>query len=346
MEARQLLGDLKRTIDELQAFDEIGRALTSTLELREVLRLILEKVRALLQPTNFSLLLHDEPKGELVFEFAVGPASEKLVGRCFPITEGIAGWVARTGEPLLVPDVRADKRFAARFDAETSFQTVSVLAAPLMTKGRALGVIELVNGPDGPAFRPEDLRTLRSIAGYAAIALDNARAFERIHELTITDEHTGLYNARHLRRQLEHEVARVRRFSHPLSLVFFDLDHFKQVNDTFGHQVGSSLLTAIGALLRQQIRNTDVPVRWGGDEFVVLLPETPKEAAVQVAQRIRDAMVERPFHPQPSLAVRITASFGVATFPDDAQDEESLLRAADLAMYRAKAKGRDRVEPA
>ena len=236
MEAPELLEELERTIDELRAFNEIGKVLTSTLDIHEVLGLIMEQVSAVLKPANWSLLLLDEAKDELVFELAVGPSAAALKGLRVRIDEGIAGWVAREGRTLLVPDVSADKRFSARFDEATRFTTQSILAVPMRSRDRTLGVIELVNGPDKKPFTEKDARTLGSIADYAAIAIENARNFQRVQELTILDEHTGLYNARHLRRVLDQEVTRSRRFGHQLSVIFFDLDRFKAINDTHGHQ--------------------------------------------------------------------------------------------------------------
>jgi len=341
------LRELKRTVEELAAFSEIGKTLTSTLDIREVLKMIMQKVSELLQPENWSLLLVDEESQELYFEAAVGQGAEKIRDLRIKIGEGIAGWVAREGEPVLVSDVQQDPRFASRFDQVSQFETTSVLAVPLRSKDRTLGVIELINsrsrGEDGSAFSEKDVRTLASIADYAAIALENARNFQRLQELTIVDDHTGLFNSRHLQRQLESELVRARRFGHPVSVVFMDLDHFKSVNDTHGHQRGSALLREAGQLLVQQLRTVDIPVRYGGDEFVVLLPETDRVQATVCAWRLREAIANHVFLVSEGVAVRITASFGVAAFPEDASSGDDLVRKADLAMYRAKEAGRDRV---
>jgi len=192
-------------------------------------------------------------------------------------------------------------------------------------------------------FAADDLRTLSGLAAYAAIALSNARHFERVRELSLLDDHTGLYNARHLDRALESEVQRAGRFHRELSLVFFDLDRFKEVNDAHGHQAGSALLREVGAILRRVLRGMDIPVRYGGDEFVAVLPETGREPARGVAERIRAALRSGTFLAERGLAVRMTASFGVATWPEAGPGAEDLLRAADRAMYRAKDEGRDRV---
>jgi diguanylate cyclase (GGDEF)-like protein len=346
MEAQYLLRELKRTVDELAAFNEIGKLLTSTLDIREVLATIMKKVSELLRPENWSLLLIDEQRGDLYFEIAVGEGSERIRDLRVQFGEGIAGWVAREGQPLVVSEVQADPRFSPRFDLAAGFQTKAVLAVPLRFKGRTLGVIEVINGNEGQGFSDDDVRTLASIADYAAIALENARNFQRIEELTVLDDHTGLYNSRHLYRQLEIEIVRARRFGHRLSLVFLDLDRFKAVNDTYGHQHGSALLREVGTILLSTQRSVDVAVRYGGDEFVVLWPETDRAQARQAAERLRQAVVENSFLVGRGLSVRITASFGIATFPDDASTGDELMRQADLAMYRVKERGRDGVRQA
>lgn len=346
MDARELLQELNRTVEELRAFNEIGKALTSTLDIGEVLKLIMDKVGELLHPANFSLLLVDEAAGALTFEIVVGPFAAKLRGLRLAMGEGLAGWVAREGQPLLVVDAAADPRFSDRFDEATLFRTRSVVAVPLRSKARTLGVIELVNGPSQPPFHEKDLQTLSSIADYAAIALENASNFRKVQELTVIDEHTGLYNCRHLLSCLSSEVTRARRFGHPISLVFFDLDRFKLVNDTHGHRCGSALLKECGQIVRATLRSTDIATRYGGDEFVCLLPETGKDLAMVCAGRLREAIAARRFLEPMGLAVHVTASFGVSSFPVDGDDEESLLRQADLAMYRVKDSGRNGVAAA
>jgi diguanylate cyclase (GGDEF)-like protein len=344
VEGRDLLRQLKRTVDELAVLNEIGKALTSSLDVGEVMHVILAKVSELLRPRNWSLLLRDPQSGELFFKAAVGSGSDMLLHLRLRKGEGIAGWVAENNKPLLVPDVHADPRFAGRFDKTSRFQTQAILCVPLTFKGRVLGVIELVNGQgDGP-FGEEDLRILMTVAEFSAIAIENAQNFQKVQELTVLDDHTGLFNSRHLRRTLEQEIVRATRFGHPVSLVFFDLDRFKQVNDTHGHQAGSRVLAEVGKLLLGTLRSTDVPVRYGGDEFVLLLPETSKDQAVDAANRIRAEIASAGFLADASFGpVRITASLGVATFPDDAQTPEALIARADAAMYLVKQGRRDGV---
>ena len=347
MRGKDLLRELQRTVDELAVLNEIGKALTSSLDIGEVMHVILAKVSELLKPSNWSLLLKDHATGELYFHAAVGEGSDRLLGLRLKPGEGIAGWVSQHNQPLLVPNVHADPRFASRFDKASRFHTKSILCVPLTFKDRTLGVIELVNGPRDGAFHEEDLRILGTVAEFSAIAIENARNFHKVQELTVLDDHTGLFNSRHLKRSLEQEVMRATRFGHPVSVIFFDLDYFKRVNDSHGHQAGSQVLHEIGRLLLKTLRSTDVPVRYGGDEFVILLPETSKDQAMECAKRLRGEISRWKFLAEETYGpLQITASLGVASFPDDARVPEELLRRADDAMYRVKAERRDGVAAA
>ena len=219
----------------------------------------------------------DEEHNELYFAIAVGEAAEALKNVRLKVGEGIAGWVAKHGEQLIVPDVYTDPRFAKRIDEMTQWETRSIICVPLRSKHRVLGVIQLVN-VDMKGFTDQEIFFLQSLCDYAAIAIENARAVEKIQELTITDDCTGLYNARHLYKTLETEVYRSARFGYEFSVFFIDLDHFKQVNDTHGHLVGSKLLAEIGYLIKAQLRLIDYAFRYGGDEFVVLLAANRKRS--------------------------------------------------------------------
>ncbi len=344
--APEIQGLLERRNEELETLVEIGKALTSCLDLREILGVIMEKVGQLLRPKTWSLLLVDEHTGDLTFEIAVSPAAERLKDIRLRKGEGIAGWVALHGEPLLIPNVARDERFAPKVDAVARFNTRSIVCVPLKSKNRILGVIELVNSLEESRFCEADLKILSTIADYAAIAIENARYVERVRELVVTDDLTGLYNSRYLLDLLDYEIDRARRYGYPVSLVFLDLDFFKDVNDTYGHLVGSRLLAEVGRLIRGQIRKADVAIRYGGDEFVVVLPNTPKEGAVTMATHLRTRLRDQYFLEDEGYRIRLTASFGVATFPDDAETKLALIRMADRAMYRVKDSTRDGVQGA
>ncbi|MFT3838185.1 MAG: sensor domain-containing diguanylate cyclase [Myxococcaceae bacterium] len=332
---------MKRTVEQLAAVNEIAKALTSTLQLSEVLQLIGQKGSALLGAQSWSLLLQRDD-GMLHFEVCVGPGSESLKSLTVLPGEGIAGTVFSTGRSRLVNDVKSDPDFAPRFDEATTLTTQSIVAVPLLVRGNAIGVLELVALPGGKdLFTDEDVRVAQVMAEFAAIAIDNARNFQRVQDLTLTDEHTGLFNARHLLAQLDREVNRCQRFGRPLSLLFLDIDHFKQINDTRGHLVGSRVLKEVGRLLNDTVRTVDSAYRYGGDEFALLLLETGQEGARAAANRVLEAFRMRSFDVGQSEPVRVTVSVGGATYPDHALTALGLLEASDRAMYRAKRGGRN-----
>jgi diguanylate cyclase (GGDEF)-like protein len=284
----------------------------------------------------------DEGKDELYFAIAVGSAAEALKNVRLKVGEGIAGWVAKHGERLVVPDVYTDARFAKRIDEMTKWETRSIICIPLRSKHRVLGVIQLVN-VDMQNFGNQEEFFLQSLCDYAAIAIENARSVERIQELTITDDCTGLYNARHLYKTLETEVYRSARFGYEFTVLFIDLDHFKQVNDTHGHLIGSKLLAEIGYLIKAQLRLIDYAFRYGGDEFVILLPQTGKDAALVVARRLRDALRTSLFCKEEQLNLNVRASIGLATYPHDAKTTHDIIRQADEMMYLVKNTTRDNI---
>jgi len=257
------------------------------------------------------------------------------------VGEGIAGWVAKHGQVLIVPDVRTDPRFSSRLDEMTRLETRSVICVPLRSKHRVLSVIQLVNA--NAEMSEQDLFFLQALCDYAAISIENARSVEKIQELTITDDCTGLFNARHLHKTLETEVYRSARFGYQFSVIFIDLDHFKSVNDTHGHLVGSRLLAEVGYIIKAQLRLIDFAFRYGGDEFVILLPQTSKDQAVVVARRLQESLRTGIFCTDQGMNLNVRASMGLATFPHDAQTPHDIIRQADEMMYVVKNTTRDNI---
>ncbi len=340
----QVVELLARRNAELASLLEIGKTLISSLELHEVLQAIMSQVKLLLQPKTWSLLLLDDETKELCFEIAVSPVAQELKGIRLKQGEGIAGWVAENGQPLLIADVSKDPRFASHVAKRVDYPVSSILCVPLKIRDRVLGVIELINTDGERSFDDDDLPLLGAVADFAAIAIDNARNYKRVSELVVTDDLTGLYNARHLHELLEYELDRSHRYKSNVSLLFFDLDHFKSVNDRYGHLVGSRMISEVGHLVRSHIRSSDRGARYGGDEYVVILPNTPRKGALAVANNLLELLRNHTFLTDSQELIPITASFGTATFPDDASDRTNLIRAADSAMYEAKEAGRNRVK--
>ncbi|CAG1065857.1 Response regulator PleD [uncultured bacterium] len=332
---------------QFATFTEIGKAITSTLDHKEILNMVMEKISDLLQPRNWSLLLLDEETSELRFEIVVGAGSDKLKDMRLKVGEGVAGWVAREMKPLLVPDVNKDPRFSRKADEVSHFTTQSIVCVPLTTRGKCLGVIELINKvEEDKGFSEEDLLVLTTLADFTAIAIENAIFLKRVQELTITDDLTKLYNSRFLHSRLDYEVERARRFGYELSMIFLDLDYFKEVNDVHGHLAGSKLLKEAARLLASMLRTVDMACRYGGDEFVILMPGTSKKNAALVAEKLRQSVKETSFLADEGINIRLTASFGVASLPEDAETKEELIQKADHAMYDVKNRTRDGVAEA
>jgi diguanylate cyclase (GGDEF)-like protein len=197
-----------------------------------------------------------------------------------------------------------------------------------------------------PAIAPSVRRLMDVALEPAAVALENALRIARAEALSVTDDLTSLYNSRYLSQVLRRETKRATRNGRPLSLLFIDLDGFKSVNDRFGHLCGSKALVEAAAVIRNSARETDMIARYGGDEFALLLPDTGSDGAFAVGERIRDRVAAHRFLESEGLTVRLTASVGVATLPDVAGSVEALIRAADMAMYRVKGRGKNGIDVA
>jgi len=340
---RGMLAALRRRNDELETMVELGKALTATLDLTEVLNAVMTSVCQTIKASTWSLLLADEKSNELIFEVVVSPAAERLKGKRLPVGQGVVGWVATHGQALLLPDVQQDCRFSGDYDREGVFVTRSIACVPLKSADCVLGVIELIN-PFDEGFVDEDLQLLSIIADFAAIAIENARNYQRIQQLVITDDLTGLFNSRHMGKLIELEVERADRYNNELSLVFIDLDFFKKVNDSRGHLCGSLLLKEFGDFLQQQIRKIDFAARYGGDEFVLVLPETSKAGALILCNHLLEDLRAHLFLTGRGLPpVQLTASLGISTFPEDATNKDDLVAKADQAMYYVKEHSRNAV---
>ena len=333
--------------DELRLFHEVARALTSNLELEPLLRTLLGKMEEYFGPERWSLLMMDEERNELYYALTIGSKGATMPEVRLRMGEGIAGYVALTGEPLVVPDVRLDREWSlfARQHPELNLQSIACL--PLRHGNRTLGVLQLHNSKLD-LLPGSSLSFLRVLCDYAAIALQNARQVNLVHRLSITDDCTGLYNSRYLYSMLDEAITAANRVAEGdpgthFSLLFFDLDRFKSVNDTHGHLVGSRLLADAGNLVKRTLGPGNMAFRYGGDEFVALLRGLDKLEATATATALRERLRTTALLGKESLNLHITASFGLATFPQDGANLHDIIRAADTMMYCAKAGGRDQL---
>jgi diguanylate cyclase (GGDEF)-like protein len=318
-------------MDHLRVFHDVARALTSSLELEEILGAIMDKMAQFFGPERWSLLMVDDTTNELYYAIAVGENSDSLRGLRVKLGEGVAGWVAASGNPLVVPDVKLDAHWSAFAKNHPDLNIHSIACVPVRSGNKTLGVIQLLNSKLD-LMSEYSISFLRILCDYAAIAIQNARSMTLIQELTITDDVTGLFNARHLYSMLDDQV----RAGSVFSLLFLDLDRFKTINDTHGHLIGSRLLTEVGGLLKRSVGPANSGFRYGGDEFVVLFPGMNKAAGMAATRNVYDSLRTARFLEGAGLSLNLSGSFGMATFPEDGNTVATILRSADTMMYEAK----------
>lgn len=322
---------------------ELGKALTSELQPERLFERILQKVSELLPAENWSLLLMDENTGELSFRLSVNLDLGLLKDLRLRPGQGVAGRAALEQKGLVVADVQECPFFFDGVDKRTGCVTKSVACSPLIFGGKTLGVIEVVN----PKFTLGDpLPLLSIIADYAAIAVENMRRYREIQNMAVHDDLTALYNTRYLYRELAKLIKESQSNGEPFSLIFLDMDNFKQVVDTHGHLKGSQTLQEVACTIRETLPERAFGVAYGGDEFVVVLRGFGKAAAREKAEELRSRIHNTVYLSQYGHEVRLTASLGTATYPDDATEVTRLLGLADKAMFRVKAEGKDAVQAA
>ena len=333
-------------------------------DLKEVLREILLKANEFVPSDSGSILL-DDPllkwggghKGKLYFMACFGVGSSGLAGTHLPDDVGIVGTTYRSGMPYLSKDISRDDKFYDAIDKKTQYESKSILAMPIKIYDSVVGVIELINRKEKVNYDDRDLSILEIFASYTSTLIKNALDARRFEDLSKRDNLTGLYNDRYFYERLDMETQRAIDGGSDLSLIFFDLDHFKQVNDTHGHLVGSRVLKEVALIINEVFLDSDAAsARYGGDEFVILLPGYSLEQSSNFGETLREAIEknvfvrERPGPGEPSLNIEgvITCSVGIASLEKGEGKElkemkAALIRAADRAMYRAKDLGKNRV---
>ena len=328
---------------KLRSFAAIVRATGRELDPHRIIDLAMGEVRRFLNPRAWLFLRADPDLGILTIEQVEGEGLAFLKGRRLALGEGLAGRAAQRRQPVLVEEVGLRGAESIAPELPDTLNPRSVIAVPLLSRGRVIGVLEAVDTSTGRPLRAADARLLALLLEPAAVAIDNALLLRKSEELSITDDLTRLYNSRYLNATLRSEVERSKRYRTPVSLIFLDLDGFKNVNDQHGHLFGSRTLVEVAAAIRETVRTIDVVCRFGGDEFTVILPQTGPEGAFIIAERIRLQIAETVFLRSHGLEVRISASIGIASFPDHGRTKDDLLARADQAMYVVKGQGKNGV---
>jgi len=474
---------------EFSVVAKIIRAINSPKKsIDEILHIIMMNISEIIQAEAWTLFLVDENTKELIFYDVFGEKKDELTGLRIPMNKGIVGWVVKNKKPVLVADVRKDNRFFSDIDKKSKFTTKSILAIPMISKGKLLGVIEVINKKGSTVFTKDDLRivktyvdqaalalenasllkrlnqkinyltllsqinrnitsfleiekllkksaevlknsfnyqyvyigvftddkiigdfsvsddfkifpeffeknvkieklkkdknviidnvpsdenikseiyiplkkkgvllgfirigslksfdfnneeieVLKQVSTQLAIAIENAKLYKKIYELAYRDDLTGFYNYRYIDEPLEKIIQDAKEKKYPVSVIFMDIDHFKWVNDQYDHLVGSRTLSLVARRIKKYLPSGTISIRYGGDEYILVLPEKDLKDAVEFAEFLRKKISERDFVINKKYNVKIRASFGVSSFPDPSKSKEELIRDADIAMYKVK----------
>lgn len=357
--------------ENLRKIFDINSVVNKSMNLSVVLSTIMDHVDYVTNSTASTLMLLEEKTGELVFSVPTGPKEGELIDIKLKPGEGVAGWVATHEKPVLINDTRNDFRTSSRIDQMSGFETRNLICVPLMTKGKLIGVLEVMNKSENQDFTEEDLLLLQLFSDKAAIAIDNARMFHNLElfnnslqkkvkqrtkelesavieleSLANLDGLTQIPNRRKFDEYIDRECSRHNRDRSPISIIMCDVDCFKLYNDHYGHQAGDECLKAIASVIQNNSRRPgDLAARYGGEEFAVVLPDTNTKGALDLAEQIRKEVCNLKLeHTLSPVNNHVTLSLGVATADQTTNaTSQSILASADRALYRAKKQGRNRV---
>lgn len=343
IERTRLLTDAQRAAREMTGLYHIGLATTSSLDIDEVLHLIYEQVNRVIHPDTFYIALYDEDVHELKYDIFIEqnqplpPFKQRLDN------SGISGWVVRNRKPVFIRNWAIEIE-QLPFEANiVGVATQSLITAPLFAKNKIVGVMS-VQDLQPNAFDQNHLRLMTSIAGQAALALENARLHATVNEQAQRDALTGVYHHGSFISKLQSALKQAHAERQMVGLVMLDIDKFKQYNDTYGHLVGDDVLRSAVVAIQNHLKGTDVVGRWGGEEFGIVLPGVSRTQAKQIAERIRLTLARNPVRDLHGRAIPApTVSQGIAMYPEDANNIEELIDKADAALFHAKDMGRNQI---
>jgi len=329
--------ELEKSQAEVEMIYENTRILTSILDTEGVIKEVIRILGELLQYKYFAVILKD--KNDQYYyraRFTAGQSNYHL--KAIDISQmELVRKVCRLDEPISVKDV-SDRDDYKHLSAKPG----SVMIVPLSAHGRNSGVL-VAESDTSDLFTDRDLKMFSVVARSTALALENAELHKRTEELTINDELTNTYNYRYFVRKLEEEKRRALRYNLPLSIIMVDIDWFKKLNDTYGHEVGNIVLKELSGIIKKCIRDVDIFARYGGEEFVIILPQTPQVEASRIGERIRKQVEDTIIDAGQAGTLKITVSAGISSFPENGKSHEELVSVADQALYRAKGEGRNLV---
>jgi diguanylate cyclase (GGDEF)-like protein len=323
--------ELESSQTQLSNIYETTRALSGILNLEELLNEILRIAHKIFRYKYCNIYLTQSGSEDLFLYASLDNENRHIFKKPEPFNKNISdlGNLQDTGSML---------RRMTRTNKEEKSKNIDV---PMISRGKVIGIMQ-VTLDFGSVISTRERRLLMIFANSSAIAIDNSLLHKKTQELTITDELTDLYNFRYFKIRLADELKRADRYRQKLSILMLDLDHFKTVNDQYGHQTGNVILREISNIIKQCIRDVDVVARYGGEEFTVILPQTDREDAEVIAERIRESVAKNHFqNNRGRREIKITVSIGGCTYPDGIHTLEQLLEKADNALYRAKGEGRN-----
>ncbi len=318
--------------------------LSSTIQLEEILQITLDSSKVVIDFDYGAIAIYDEisrtcsikPKG------FVGEGTEGFIGKSFSLEEGEVGRVMRKQQKAyLIKNFKEREIKLPIFSPQITLKDVqSILCIPLFHKNKLVGSFTLMSKKK-ELFTEHEVEIFSILANQIAVSLDNAKMYQKVEEMAITDGLTGLYNHRKFQELLGEELRRAERHPQPLSLLLVDIDHFKKINDKYGHPAGDSVLKRLSQVLRESVREIDFPCRYGGEEFALILANTNSKGAFRMAERIRKAVAKSSFQLENGDNIEMTVSTGIAVYPDDGRTKQELIEKADQALYHAKQKGRN-----
>jgi diguanylate cyclase (GGDEF)-like protein len=323
--------ELESSQSQLSNIYETTRALSGILDLEALLREILRVAQNIFRYRHCNIYLAKSGVDDLYLYASLENDNRHIYEKPIPYTRDIDN-LKNLGDT----GVMMKKLSSTGKDGQA--KNVDI---PMISRGNVIGIMQIIPGSGG-MIRARERKLLMIFANSSAIAIDNSMLHKKTQELTITDELTDLYNFRYFKMKLSDELKRADRYRQQLSILMLDLDHFKAVNDRYGHQTGNVILREVSNIIRQCVRDVDIVARYGGEEFTVILPQTSKEDAEIIAERIRDTVEKNYFqNNRGTREIQITVSIGGCTYPNGIHSLEQLLEKADGALYRAKAEGRN-----